>query len=146
VEALAIFRQNMDIRPIPAEVTWPLRQAIMWPKHPIEFVKLPRDNTDGIHLGLFVAEELVSIVSLFVDGKEMQFRKFATVVAQQGKGYGSFLLKYVIDEYGPELGIQRIWCNARQAKADYYRRFGLRPTTHTYEKGGISFVIMEKIF
>jgi len=136
----------MDIRSISAEATWPLRRAIMWPTHPIEFVMLERDTTDGIHLGLFVEKELVSIISLFVDGTEMQFRKFATVNAQQGKGYGSYLLRHVIEELGPQMGMQRIWCNARQAKASYYERFGLHPTKHTYEKGGIQFVIMEKIF
>ncbi|MEL6357689.1 MAG: GNAT family N-acetyltransferase, partial [Bacteroidota bacterium] len=99
----------MDIRSIKAEDTWPLRQSIMWPEHPIEFVKLERDTTDGIHLGLFIEEQLVSIISLYINGYDMQFRKFATVVEQQGKGYGSLLLRYVIGMVGPQKGIKKIW-------------------------------------
>ena len=38
-----------------------------------------QDDEDGLHFGLFNKEKLVSVVSLFIDGEEAQFRKFATL-------------------------------------------------------------------
>lgn len=129
------------IRIIPYESTWPIRHEVMWPNQPFDFVKLPKDP-EGEHYGLFVEEELISIVSVFKSGDEAQFRKFATVENQQGKGYGSNLLAYIVQQLETQ-DIRRIWCNARQDKASYYERFGLSKTEQTYQKGGIDFVIME---
>jgi hypothetical protein len=50
----------MEIREIKSEETWEIRHKEMWPEKPLDFVKLPQDQ-DGIHYGLFVKEELVSI-------------------------------------------------------------------------------------
>lgn len=115
----------------------------MWPNQAIDFVKLPEDP-EGTHLGLFVDEELTSIISLFKTTKGLQFRKFATVTKAQGKGYGTHLLKEVLKNYF-NTSISRIWCNARMEKAEYYEHFGLLQTTKTYKKGGIEFVVMEKL-
>lgn len=130
------------IRTIPYETTWPIRHEVMWPDKPFDYVKIPEDET-GQHLGLFVEEELVSIVSVFYSGNEAQFRKFATLVKHQGKGYGSQLLEQLIAKLEAQQ-IARIWCNARTDKSSYYERFGLMATEETYTKGGIHFVIMEK--
>lgn len=137
------------IQPVAAEDTWPIRHEVMWPDHPFEFVKVERDTTDGLHYGLFLREEgkearLVSIVSLFVDGDAAQFRKLATLNEEQGKGYGSQLLHYLIEEVCKPKGIKRFWCNARKEKSTYYERFGLGLTDQTYVKGGIDFVVMER--
>ena len=78
---------------------WWMRQRIMYPDKSLEENKLP-DDLEGIHVGLFANDELTSIVSLFwrevptQPGKrDLQFRKFCTLPAQQGKGYGkTFLL------------------------------------------------------
>lgn len=136
----------MEIKPISAEQTWPIRHAVMWPNHPIDFVKLARDQTDGRHFGLYVAGELVSILSVFIDGESAQFRKFATLETAQGKGYGSFLLHQLIESILPPYKVKRLWCNARQEKSAYYERFGLKKTDTTYMKGGIGFVVMEVLF
>jgi GNAT superfamily N-acetyltransferase len=132
------------IKSITASETWPIRHAVMWPDHPLEFVKLERDETDGLHVGLFVDGELTSIVSVFIDDTALQFRKFATLKSQQGKGYGSELLRYVTDVVAPDNDIEKIWCNARVEKADYYRKFGLEKTELRYLKGGVEFVVMER--
>lgn len=114
----------------------------MWPHKPIEYVQLDEDRF-GKHYGLFVDDELVSIVSLFVENKEAQFRKFATLQSSQGKGYGSQLLKFVFAEVEVQ-NIKRIWCNARKEKTAFYQRFCMIETQETFSKGGIEYVIMEK--
>jgi len=133
-----------EIKQINASETLLIRHKVMWPDMPIEYVELPNDET-GRHFGLFVNGEMTSILSLFVEDNEAQFRKFATVVEFQGLGYGTFLLERIIDLVNKE-GIRKIWCNARVEKSNFYERFNFKPTDKKYEKGGIEFVIMEKIF
>ena len=132
----------MEIKKIPYESTWPIRHQVMWPDMPYDFVKLPEDE-QGLHYGLFVADELVAIVSAFVTEREAQFRKFATLESQQGKGYGTTLLRYLFEELSQQ-GITKIWCNARTEKSAFYERFEMSKTEKTYVKGGVDFVIMEK--
>lgn len=136
----------MTIHPITAAETWPIRHAVMWPEQPLEFVKLERDEIDGLHYGLFVDAALTSIISVFMQGTALQFRKFATLKSQQGKGYGSALLRYVVEVVAAEHGVTQIWCNARVEKVGYYRKFGLEETEERYEKGGKEFVVLRSIF
>lgn len=139
-----ISDNNLGIRKITPEEAWPIRHRVMWPDHPFDFVKVEEDP-DGLHYGLFVKEELVSIVSLFFKDDKAQFRKFATEVPHQGKGYGTYLLNYLVEQVA-SIPVSSLWCNARVEKADYYERFGFRKTERTYEKGGIAFVVMERCF
>jgi len=129
---------------ITAEQTIPIRHKVMWPNQPLEFVKLPEDDK-GLHYGLYVDDQLTSIISLFINGKEAQFRKFATLESHQGKGYGSILLNEIMQIAATE-SLTKIWCNARQSKTNYYTKFGMKVTNKTYVKGGIDFVIMERTF
>ncbi|MFM9279513.1 GNAT family N-acetyltransferase [Paenibacillus jiagnxiensis] len=131
----------MDIRSIDKENAWRIRHEVMWPDRELAYVQL-EDDDRGWHYGLFVGERLVSVVSLFIDQDEAQFRKFATLEAEQGKGYGSRLLRHVMEE-AEQAGVKRIWCNARREKARFYRKFGLRETGKTFVKGGKEYVIME---
>ncbi|AST89939.1 GNAT family N-acetyltransferase [Sutcliffiella cohnii] len=130
------------IRKISKEEAWKIRHKVMWPDKPFEYIKL-KDDDAGIHFGLFNDTLLIAVVSLFVNNEEAQFRKFATLLEEQGKGYGTALLKYVLKEAEVH-GVKRIWCNARQNKADFYSKFGLDETSFTFIKGGKSNVIMEK--
>lgn len=82
------------------------------------------------------------MLSLFQKSNELQFRKFATRQECQGKGYGSRLLEHVVS-YARQQGITRIWCNARQSAASFYRKFGFRETGEAFCKNEIVYVIME---
>jgi GNAT superfamily N-acetyltransferase len=86
----------MEIKEIQALQTWQIRHEVMWPDQPFEFVQLEEDNS-GFHFGVFDEDKLVSIVSCFIEGKEMQFRKLATLEEYQGKGIASCLLKYIFE-------------------------------------------------
>ena len=133
----------MQITLIPYPLTWEIRHKVMWPDRPLNYVKLPNDP-EGIHYGLFVEKELISIVSVFINEREAQFRKFATLQKYQGSGYGSKLLSFTLSEL-QQKHVEKIWCNARVEKSAFYERFGLQLTDSTFTKGGIDYVIMEKI-
>ncbi|MBD8067846.1 GNAT family N-acetyltransferase [Bacillus sp. PS06] len=114
----------------------------MWPNKEYDFIKL-KDDDEGIHFGLFIEKNLISVISLFIKNDDAQFRKFATLQQEQGKGYGTALLDFILNE-AESYGVKRIWCNARKNKADFYKKFGFVETNSTYIKEGKSFVIMEK--
>ncbi|PIB34115.1 hypothetical protein BFP72_01070 [Reichenbachiella sp. 5M10] len=134
----------MEIKHVPLESVWKMRFEIMYPEHSIEMVKLPADE-QGLHYGLYEGDILMSVISLFVEEGKMQFRKFCTRVDQQGKGYGTTLLRHVFDVVLPAHQVAAIWCNARTNAAALYERFGMVRTERTYRQYGYDFVIMEKL-
>lgn len=133
---------NIQIRETSIEDIWYMRQRVMYPDETIEFVKLENDDK-GIHLGLYTGNALVSVISVFEEGNEVQFRKFATKMAMQGRGYGTKLLQYVMD-WAIENGKKSIWCNARVSATSMYQKFGMQPTGAGWKKYGIDFIKMEK--
>lgn len=134
----------MEIKEIEASETWPLRHKVMWPNKPLDFVVLPNDE-EGLHFGLFEKETLVSVVSLFIDGQEGQFRKFATDDYFQGRGYGTKLLNHLIEE-AKKLNIKSLKCNARLTAIEFYQRFGMKVASDIVRKNGKDYVMMELDF
>lgn len=130
------------IREAPIEDVWHMRQKVMYPHETIDFVKLENDDK-GLHLGLYVADALVSVISVFEEENEVQFRKFATEMAMQGKGYGTKLLQHVMD-WAINNNKKSIWCNARIVATELYRKFGMQPVGTGWNKYGIEFIKMEK--
>ena len=131
------------IEQIPPYLTWRIRHQVMYPELDFEQVILP-DDDDGVHLGLFDENTLISVVSLFKKGSSMQFRKFATLVEHQNKGYASELLRY-LTEYSKNDTCNHIWCNARRNASAFYAKFGFLETGQTSSANGHEYVIMEKL-
>lgn len=129
---------------IPVYKVLEIRHTVMWPTKPIDYVRLPNDE-EGRHFGLYINDELVSVISLFIENSQAQFRKFATLEKHQGKGYGTILLNEIMS-IAQENKLSKIWCNARVEKSSFYEKFGMKATDKTFEKGGVSYVIMEKAF
>ncbi|KAI6091539.1 GCN5-like N-acetyltransferase [Hypoxylon rubiginosum] len=144
----AFAQQPVTVRPISAAETYALRHAVLWPDKPMSYVQLPED-LDGRHFGAFTngdgkPEELVSIISLFVDDSgEARFRKFATAPEWQGRGIGSALLKYTI-EAAVKLRATRIWCDARESALGFYRRFGMSGEGAVFFKGEVPYLRMSR--
>ena len=132
----------MKIKPVDLEAVWDLRHRVMYPGLDPSEVRLP-DDAAGRHLALWIDARPVSVISLFNRGSEMQFRKFATETAEQGKGYGSALLEHVITLAAKEKKTA-IWCNARLTATALYARHGMRAFGETWEQYGIGFVKMKK--
>lgn len=132
----------IEIRRIQPADTYVLRHQVLWPDKPLSYVKVENDDT-GLHFGAFRAQELVSVISLFVEGEEARFRKFATHLKCQRQGLGSALLTHVLAE-AKRHGASRIWCDARLDSAAFYGRFGLQPVGEIFYKGLIAYVQMER--
>ncbi|RYY20347.1 MAG: N-acetyltransferase [Cytophagaceae bacterium] len=133
----------MTICPITPAQTYALRHAVLWPEKPLDYVKLPNDEA-GQHFGAFEADELVAVISLFVeaDGRA-RFRKFATAPAWQGRGIGSALLQHTIAAAVAQ-GAPALWCDARQTTLAFYERFGLRPKGAVFYKGSVAYVRLQR--
>lgn len=129
---------------ITAEETLNIRHKVMWPDRPIDYVRVPND-AEGSHFGLFINDKMIAVISLFIVNNEAQFRKFATLTAYQGKGFGTVLLKEIMHIIKRN-NITKVWCNARIDKTNYYAKFGMTLTENKFVKGGVEYVIMEKIF
>ena len=129
------------IEQITQELTWKIRQKELNPELPLSEIKLEEDDL-GIHLGLFHDNKLITVVSLFEYGDELQFRKFATDSNYQRMGFGKQMLAYIL-EYAKEKQFKKVWCNARASVSKFYQIFGFLETDKTFSKNGIDYIIME---
>jgi GNAT superfamily N-acetyltransferase len=134
----------MEIKTINASDTWQIRHEVMWPDQPFEFVQLEEDNL-GLHYGAYENDKLLSIVSCFIAGEQMQFRKLATLAEYQGRGIASALLNHIFTA-AREKEIKKVWCNARAEKKQFYEKFGMVDTGELFTKAGQEFVIMQIVF
>lgn len=134
--------EKIEIKKITKEQAWELRHLVMWPEKDFSYIQL-KDDDAGSHVGVFKGELLVSVLSLFIEKETAQFRKFATLPQEQGKGYGSMLLAYIM-EYAKNQGAKKICCNARKNKVPFYQKFGLEETDAVFKKSGKTYVMMEK--
>ncbi|GAB3031439.1 GNAT family N-acetyltransferase [Spirosoma pulveris] len=127
----------VHIQAIAAEETYPLRHSVLWPDKPFDYVKIDNDD-EGHHFGAFRENELIAVISLFVNGEESRFRKFAARPDCQRQGVGTLLLNHVIYE-AKQLGATFLWCDARLETADFYRRFGMEAISEVFYKGPIPY-------
>lgn len=133
----------ISIRSLTPEQTYPLRHAVLWPDKPVDYVRIDTDG-EGLHYGAFRDDELVAVISLFIDGetgdsgRTVRFRKFATRPDCQRMGIGTQLMNHSIDE-ARRLNATVLWCDARLDAADFYRRFGMEPVSAIFYKGLIPY-------
>jgi GNAT superfamily N-acetyltransferase len=133
---------NLHIEQIRPELTWRLRQQVLYPNESLAAMKMDED-AQGLHFGVFVDEKLAGVVSLFQTGNVFQFRKFAILPPMQGKGVGTALLTYIIS-FATLQGGSRIWCNARSTAVNFYGKAGFVSTGQTFSKNGFDYEIFEK--
>ena len=130
------------IEQIPSDLAWQIRQQAMYPGKKQKDIKLEGDK-DGIHFGLFDQNQLISVVSWFPQNDtEAQFRKLATLEPFRNFGYGTLLVRYIID-FSERENIKTLWCNARVTALNFYEKLGFAKTEITFSKDGIDYVIMQ---
>ncbi len=134
----------MIISEAPYNEVLAIRQQVMYPDKDTEYVKLSDDNM-GLHIGVYENDVLVSVMSVFLHGREVQFRKLATLQQEQGKGYASALMQWLID-YANDMKFDRLWCNARANATDFYKKFGYVETDERFSRDEYDYVIVEKLF
>lgn len=133
----------MIITEVPYSEVLQMRQQVMYPDQGIDFVKLADDDR-GLHIGAYEYEELISVMSIFLQDRTVQFRKLATRTDKQGAGYASGLMQWLID-YANDMKFEKIWCNARSEAAGFYEKFGYQKTETSFYKNGYDYIVMEKI-
>jgi GNAT superfamily N-acetyltransferase len=132
----------ISIEQIRPELTWRLRQRILYPESKLYEMEMDEDN-HGYHFGAFKDNELIGVVSLFQKGTDFQFRKFAVDASVQNMGIGKTLLNYIVN-FAIAEGAERIWCNARVTAIGFYLRYGFVQTGKLFSKSGFDYEIMEK--
>lgn len=131
----------IHIEQIRQELTWRLRQQVLYPQEPLSAMAMEEDD-HGIHFGAFYNNWLVAVVSLFQHDTDFQFRKFAVDSSVQKKGIGRQLLSYIIEQAKTDGGT-RLWCNARVSAIDFYKKSGFAVTGLPFSKNGFDYEIME---
>src|ERR1700758_4335002 len=133
---------KISIEQIRPELTWNLRQKVLYPAQKLYEMEMDEDQ-DGMHFGAFSDNKLVAVVSLFPKGVDFQFRKFAVEPDYQGKGIGNSLLTYITDFASTEGG-KRLWCNARSTATGFYDKNGFSHTGEFFSRNGFDYEILEK--
>lgn len=132
------------IEQITQELTWQLRRDILYPGRYKHDMAMPEDD-EGTHFGAFYQNKLAGVVSLFHQGSDFQFRKFAIDASVQGIGIGRQLLQYITNR-AIENGATRLWCNARSTATGFYAKAGFAITGESFSNNGYDYVVMEKFF
>ncbi|MDE3236038.1 MAG: GNAT family N-acetyltransferase [Bacteroidota bacterium] len=130
------------IREAPLTTIWQIRHEVMYPDHPFDSVKL-EDDALGLHFGYYVENKPVAVVSVFFKNGALQFRKLATKVGHQQKGYASALLEYVM-QLARDKKCSSVWCNARITAVGLYHKFHMKEVGETWRQFGLEFIKMEK--
>jgi GNAT superfamily N-acetyltransferase len=122
---------------VPAELTRPLRQAVLRPHESLE--ELAGHEQPGAHaVGAFEGERLIAVGFVGPDGEpdEWRVRGMATEPVARGRGAGAAVLDALI-EHAAAQGATRIWCNARIPAVSLYARAGFEVESEEFEIPGI---------
>jgi ribosomal protein S18 acetylase RimI-like enzyme len=134
----------MDIRLITLDEALPIRHRVLWPDKPLSFCKVDGDDT-AKHYGTFLNNALVSIASVYIEGRVARLRKFATLENFQGRGAGTQLISHIVAEL-KQAGIEIFWCDARTTAVGFYKKFGMEVQGAEFIKSGIGYYKMEVSF
>lgn len=133
---------NLNIEQITPELAWNIRHEVLYPNLNIDAVKLD-DDFIGIHFGVFVANKLAGVVSVFEDEDKLLFRKLSVRNEFQNQKIGSALMNYILN-HARSTEKKFIWCNARTSALNFYKKFGFVSNGKTFTKNGIDFMTIEK--
>lgn len=131
----------MKIKTIHWQQALPVRHRVLWPDKPPLFCKVDGDETAN-HYGAYIDGELVCVASIYIDGHHARLRKFATLPNFQGRGVGTKIISYLLQEL-KEAGIESFWCDARKSALGFYRRFGMEKQGAEFMKSGIPYYKMQ---
>jgi GNAT superfamily N-acetyltransferase len=132
----------IHIEQIRPELTWRLRQRILYPEQKLYEMEMEEDNK-GLHFAAFKDNAIVSVVSLFAKGDDYQFRKFAVDDSLQNLGIGRQMLDH-ITQFAKTNGAKRLWCNARVSAIGFYLKAGFEHTGQLFTRHGFDYEILEK--
>ncbi len=123
-----------NLKKIDALKTYAIRQQVLWPDKPVEHVMIAGDEL-ATHIGLFADDVHVGVISLFVDGGEMQFRKLAILPASRGHKGGKALIASCV-AIAAQNRASKLWCDARQDAMGVYSKMGFKIGKDVFFKSG----------
>lgn len=144
----------MEIKKISSVETYPVRHEVLRKGKPIETCIFKGDDDEQtIHLGLFLDDQLVGIISvfkeqnnLFSETNQFQIRGMAVLEEFQGKGLGAKLVKEA-EKNCINLNANVIWFNAREKAVPFYEKLDYKIIGDSFliPEVGIHFVMYKKI-
>ena len=135
----------IEVRPIDAAATRPLRQRILRPgQAPDELVYPGDDAPDSLHVGAFAGAELLGVASIYQQSPEgrpvrptdWRLRGMAVVPEARRRGVGAALLA-ACERHARAHGAHRVWFNARIDAMPFYEALGYEGIGEAYELPGI---------
>lgn len=132
------------IKKIKAEETRDLRQIILRPhQKPEELVYPGDDDTETVHFGLYIDNELSGIASLYNEPMKDESNNFswrlrgmATSEKCRGMGFGKELMNECIAHIKSNNG-KIYWCNARTTAEKFYEKFGMKRRGDVFHPEGL---------
>jgi predicted GNAT family N-acyltransferase len=141
---MIVVVSELEVRPISAEDTRPLRHAVLRPGQSFEQTVYSRDDhPETLHLGVFDGDRLVAIASLYREARphragrsSWRMRGMATDPAARSRGAGTAVLDAAVAHVAARGGGE-LWCNARIPALGFYQRSGFEVDGEEFEIDGI---------
>ncbi|GLS91025.1 N-acetyltransferase [Psychromonas marina] len=138
----------MDIREIKWQQALPLRHQVLWPQKSPEFCKVNGDE-NAKHYGAYIEGVLVSVASVYIEeattkqqNKGARLRKFATLAPHQGRGIGTALITFILNQLKQD-DVAFFWCDARKTAVGFYQRFDMQVQGNEFDKSGVLYFKMQ---
>ena len=128
----------IHIKEISTQETFPIRLEVLRKNIPLPYEFNGDYDSETFHLGAFKDEELIAVSSYMeasnsnFEGNQYQLRGMATLTEYQGFGAGKLMLQkaFLILK---EKNINVLWCNARIAAVDFYKKQGFQTFGEKFE-------------
>lgn len=133
---------------------YPIRHEVLRKGKPFETSFFEGDKLKSTkHFGLFVANELAGVVSLFQNNnpnftfeKQFQLRGMAVLNQHQNKGFGKLLIEKA-EDFAKSINIHFIWFNARENAVPFYQKsnYSIFGNPFNIKEIGLHFVMFKKL-
>lgn len=134
----------LQIQPITAEQTHPLRLSVLRPGQSPQAAVFPNDEVPhAFHFGAFSGKALIGIASIYpepmpgeADPTAWRLRGMAVAPECQRRGVGRALLEACLAHVDFEGGT-RLWCNARSTARGFYASLGFGTQGEEFDIEGV---------
>jgi ribosomal-protein-alanine N-acetyltransferase len=124
---------NIQLKLICAKETYAVRHPVLRSGLPIETCAFDRDDDEKtVHIGSFLNEKLVGVLTLLANETDVQLRGMAVLSELQGKGIGRLLVAEA-EKCVRDMGISTLWMNARLVAVPFYEACGYQKQGETFE-------------
>lgn len=128
----------IQIVEIPTLNTFPIRLEVLRKNIPLPYEFNGDFDSETFHLGAYKDDELIAVSSYMktsnsnFEGNQYQLRGMATLTEHQGSGAGKLMLQQaflILKERNTKV----LWCNARIAAVDFYKKQGFQTFGEKFE-------------